>query len=257
MNREIVRAEDQKRVLEILRSVIPSLSKVDDQTLITAVAWAKHLGLDPLKREVHFIPYKDKDTGKITVQPIVAYTEYLKRAERSGKLKGWSCQVRREGDEWVAVVKIRRVDWEEEFTWEVPMSEVKRDTALWKERPIFMLKKTAIAQAFRLAFPEETAHLPYEEAESWVEELEEEPEETETEEEKITEAQRKRFFAILRKELGFKDEEIKEILSKEFGIESTADIPKSRYDEIINHFRKLRETQQKALQAFEAFGGEK
>ena len=246
MSKEIVRAEDQKKVLEILRSVIPSLSKVDDQTLVTAVAWARHLGLDPLKKEVHFIPYKDKDTGKVTVQPIVAYTEYLKRAERSGKLKGWSCQVRKEGEEWIAVVRIRRADWSEEFTWEVPMSEVRRDTPLWKERPFFMLKKVAIAQAFRLAFPEETAHLPYEEAENWITEPEPEQEPQEEPEQPkpvkyISDAQRRRFWFIVKKKLGYNEEFVKEILKEKWGIESTAEIPADQYDEIIAHFEELSE----------------
>ncbi|ADO44915.1 DNA single-strand annealing protein RecT [Hydrogenobacter thermophilus TK-6] len=242
----IVREEDYKKVLQMLRVALPSLAKVDDETLITAVAYARHLGLDPLRKEVHFVPYYNKELNKTIIQPIVSYTEYLKRAERSGKLKGWSCKFRKEGDELVAVVEIKRVDWEIPFVWEVPLSEVKRDTPLWQSHPLFMLKKTAIAQAFRMCFPEETSHLPYEEAEFWEEpSIPEQTQptktdvDTDTESDYITEAQRKRFFAIVKKELGYREDAIKEILKERFGIESTAEIPKDKYEEIIDYFRSL------------------
>ena len=232
--KELIRAQEFEKVAQMLRTVIPSLKDVDDQTLITAIAYAKHLGLDPLKKEVHLIPYKNKD-GSITIQPIVSYTEYIKRAERSGKLKGWKCKVQKQGNEYVAVVEIKRSDWEIPFVWEVPLSEVKRDTPLWKQQPLFMLRKTAIAQAFRMCFPEETAHLPYEEAEYW------EEVQTQEEDEYITQEQRKRFWAIVKGELGYTPEFVKEILKERYGIESTKHIKKSQYDEIIEYFRKLSE----------------
>jgi len=47
---------------------------------------------------------------------------------------------------------------------------------------------------------------------------------------KISEAQKKRFYAIA-KGTGFSDDEIKEHLAKD-GIEHTADIPKAKYDEL-------------------------
>lgn len=71
-----VREQDMKKVLKMLRIALPSLAKVDDEILITSIAYARHLGLDPLKREVHFIPYFDKDLKKMVIQPVVAYTEY-------------------------------------------------------------------------------------------------------------------------------------------------------------------------------------
>ena len=211
----------------MLRTALPTLAKVDDQTLMTALAYAKHIGLDPLKKEVHFVPYYDKEQKKTILQPVVAYTEYIKRAERSGKLRGWTCRVQKQGEEHVAIVEIKRSDWEIPFVWEVPMSEVERDTPLWKSQPLFMLRKTAIAQAFRMCFPEETAHLPYEEAESWVVP------------EHITEAQRRRFFAIVKKELGYREDVIKTILKERWGIENTAEIPTDKYEEIIEYFKQL------------------
>ncbi|WP_457601086.1 RecT family recombinase [Hydrogenivirga sp.] len=244
-NGGIVREKDAKKVLQMLRTALPTLTKVDDQTLITAVAYANHLGLDPLKKEVHFVPYYDKDQKKTILQPVVAYTEYIKRAERSGKLKGWTCKVRKEGESWAAIVEIKRADWDMPFIWEVPIAEVRRDTPIWKQSPLFMLRKSAIAQAFRMCFPEETSHLPYEEAEFWEapQTTEAPPEKTDvdvdTEDDYITENQRRRFFAIVKKELGYREEFIKDILKDRWGIESTAEIPKNKYEEIIDYFRFL------------------
>ena len=243
----LVKEADIKQVLQMLRTALPTLAKVDDQTLMTAVAYAKHVGLDPLKKEVHFVPYYDKEQKKTILQPVVAYTEYIKRAERSGKLRGWTCRVQKQGEEHVAIVEIKRSDWEIPFVWEVPMSEVRRDTPLWKSQPLFMLRKTAIAQAFRMCFPEETAHLPYEEAENWVAPTQEEgssalpPTQGGHQGDYITENQRKRFFAIVKRELGYRDDFIKDVLKDRWGIESTAEIPKDKYEEIIEYFKSLSE----------------
>ncbi len=246
----IVAEKDQKKIMAMLRTALPSLAKVDDHTLVTAIAYAKHIGLDPLKKEVHLIPYYDKEQGKYVVQPVVAYTEYLKRAERSGKLKGWACIIKDEDTENPkAVVEIKRADWEIPFVWEVSKKEVAKDTPLWKSQPLFMLKKVAIAQAFRMCFPEETAHLPYEEAENWIPEnnipdqkTEEKKIDTqpETEDEYLSDEDRRKFFAVLKK-LGYTKDTIKEILQANFGIESTKQIKKSQLNEIIEFFKQLSE----------------
>ena len=256
-NGSIVREEDAKRVLAILRTTMPSLSKVDDQTAILAIAYAKHLGLDPLKKEIHLIPYWDKEQNRYVIQPIVAYTEYLKRAEASGKLDGWEIDfgVDKELGKY-ATVTIYRKDRSHPVKWTVYEKEVKKDTRTWKEQPLFMLRKVAISQAFRMAFPAETAHLPYEEAEQWdpevlkameMENVHQQTEQTSAspptqgghQGDYITENQRKRFFAIVKRELGYKENFIKDILREKWGIESTAEIPKDKYEEIIEYFRML------------------
>ena len=151
---------EAKKTVQLVRVLYPHLERVPDIEIQKAIAVCKHLGLDPIKREVHFVPF-----GR-TVQLVVSYTEYIKRAERSGKLNGWS--IKFEGktlQELKAVVTIYRKDWQYPFEWVVYYKEVARKTPTWEQMPLFMLRKVAISQAFRLAFPEEVAHLPYEEAE--------------------------------------------------------------------------------------------
>lgn len=134
--------------------------------LQTALAW----GLNPLKREIHFIPYWNSSAGKYEVKIVVGYEVYLKKAERSGKLNGWKVEIQGSGDDMKAIVTIFRKDWEYPFVHEVYFNEVKQTkktergeelSPTWAKMPKFMLKKVAIAQAFRLAFPEEIGGLPY------------------------------------------------------------------------------------------------
>jgi len=61
---------------------------------------------------------------------------------------------------WAKII-IKRKDWDEPFEWEVRLGDFKKATKVWNEMPDFMIKKVAIAQWFRLAFPEELDWLPY------------------------------------------------------------------------------------------------
>jgi hypothetical protein len=60
-----------------------------------------------------------------------------------------------------AWVRIYRKDWEKPFYWEVVLSEFDKKQATWKAIPTFMGRKVAIAQGFRLCFPDELGGMPY------------------------------------------------------------------------------------------------
>lgn len=153
----ITKKENGQQV-RLVRLLNPHLSSVPDEEILKAIALCNYLGLDPIRRQVHLVPF-----GK-TVQLVVSYLEYVKRAERSGKLDGWQVQIV-EQPELHAKVVIYRKDWSRPFEWQVFLKEVQKNTSTWREMPLFMLRKVAIAQAFRLCFPEEVGELPYEEAE--------------------------------------------------------------------------------------------
>jgi phage recombination protein Bet len=126
--------------------------------------------LDPFKREIYIAVYGEGESRKVTV--LTGYQVYLKRAERTGKLDGWKAWVDGEGEAMKAAVEIFRKDWSHSFTHEAYWPEAAqkkkdgRSTQFWIKQPRFQLKKVAIAQAFRLAFPDELGGLPYEAAES-------------------------------------------------------------------------------------------
>jgi phage recombination protein Bet len=226
--------EDVKELVGAVKILFPHLSNVPDAEIAKAIALAKRLGLDPIKREVHFVPYKG------SLQLIVGYAEYIKRAERSGKLNGWNIETGRDDLDIFAEISIYRKDWEHPLKWRVYLNEVRKDTPSWKSMPLFMLRKVAIAQGFRLAFPEEVAELPYTEDEiSATSEAVEEKPHTHTPT-TISDAQARRLWSIARNvanEKGKTEEDIektiKEVLD-EYGIEKTTDIPRKVYDEIVS-----------------------
>lgn len=129
----------------------------------------KSLGLNPFLREVHFIKYSQNDKMAI----VVGYEVYIKRAERSGKLNGWKAGI--DSEKGVAWVEIHRKDWTDSFYWEVTLSEFDKKQSTWKQIPSFMAKKVAIAQGFRLCFPEDLGNMPYTPEEQQAFDIEVEP----------------------------------------------------------------------------------
>jgi len=151
---EIVKT--QKNEIEITKDDIKKLlcPNATDKELAIALNIIKSFGLNPFKREVHIIKY-----GNSPAQIIVGYETYLKRAERTGKLDGWKAEILDNGEK--ARVTIWRKDWKEPFIWEVDRAEFDKKQSTWKQMSNFMLKKVCIAQAFRLAFPDELGGMPY------------------------------------------------------------------------------------------------
>jgi phage recombination protein Bet len=133
----------------------------------TQVALAGNL--DPFKREIYIAVYGEGENRKVSI--LTGYQVYLKRAERTGSLDGWRAWLEGSGDHMKAIVEIFRKDWSHSFTHEVYWEEAvqkKKDgnpTQFWTKQPRFQLRKVAIAQGFRLAFPDELGGLPYESAE--------------------------------------------------------------------------------------------
>jgi len=161
----------QNKILEYLDSfglATQLTDKEKKQFMEVAVAFQ----LNPFKREIYCIPYKTKNGRKLSI--ITGYEVYLKRAERSGKLAGW--KVWTEGslkdNTLKACIEIRRKDWEQPLYHEVYFSEYAQKTynqktgkyelnSMWASKPFTMIKKVAIAQGFRLAFPDELSGMPY------------------------------------------------------------------------------------------------
>jgi phage recombination protein Bet len=130
--------------------------------------------LNPFKREIYLIKYSSNDPASF----VVAYDVYLKRAERSGKWAGMKTGVIRdvEGQIIYGWAEVYRKDWTIPLRHEVAFGEYvamrdewkdgkrtgkKVPTRFWTEKPETMIKKVAVAQAFRMAFPDELGGMPY------------------------------------------------------------------------------------------------
>ena len=128
-------------------------------------------GLNPFKREVHVSKYGNE------MSILTGYEVYLKRAERTGQLNGWSCTTAGtvEAGDLKATCTIFRKDREHPFIWEAYYSESVQKTKegkpnrFWATRPLLMTKKVAISQAFRLCFSDELGGMPYTQDEIQVE----------------------------------------------------------------------------------------
>ncbi|MFA6432994.1 MAG: phage recombination protein Bet [Candidatus Paceibacterota bacterium] len=144
-------------------------SELTEPEKLQFIEISQAFGLNPFKREVHVAVYGEGEYRKLSI--ITGYEVYLKRADRTGKLDGWRAWVEGEGDAMKAFVEIHRKDWAEKFIHEVYWREAvqkKRDgspTSFWSKQPRFQLKKVAISQGFRLAFPDELGGMPYDPAE--------------------------------------------------------------------------------------------
>lgn len=140
-------------VADIKKYICPTAS---DKELFMFLGIARSYGLNPLKREIHFVKY-----GQSPASIIVGYEVYLKRAEATGKLDGWKCWIEKDEIGEKAVIEIKRKDQDIPVRWEVYRKEFDRQQASWKTMPMFLLKKVAISQGFRLAFPGDLGGMPY------------------------------------------------------------------------------------------------
>ena len=129
------------------------------------INYAKTYNLDPYKREIHCIV--DDDGYKV----VVGYETYIKRAEATGVLNGWTSWIEGTDDSMKAVVEIYRKDWANPFRHEVYLKEaLQKDkeghiSGFWAKMPRLQLRKVAISQGFRLCFAQELGGIAYEPAE--------------------------------------------------------------------------------------------
>ena len=150
---EVVVKENLVTIDDLRKLFCPNAS---DKELALAFSIIRNFELNPFKREVHLIKY-----GNSPLQIIVGYEVYLKRAERSGKLNGWKVSLKKDDFGNYAEVEIYRKDWKEPFIWTAYEKEFSKPQATWKSMPLFMLRKVAIAQAFRICFSDELGGMPY------------------------------------------------------------------------------------------------
>ena len=170
-------AEVQQQKTDIIQPVdIKTITEFLDTTGLTKqllpkekatfVNMAQLFGLNPFKREIYCTVYGTGDYRTCAI--VTGYEVYLKRAERTGKMDGWECSITGKGDDMAATVTIYRKDWGHPFKHTVYYREcvqINKKTgnpnSVWGKMPSFMTKKVAIAQAFRLCFPDEFGGMPY------------------------------------------------------------------------------------------------
>lgn len=257
-------------------------SKVTDAEVKMFTELCKAQRLNPFLREAYLVKF-----GSNPGQIIVGKDVFLKRARSNPKFKGFTAGIivqtengayqNRPGTFYTpgekivgGFCKVAIEGWDFPLEHSVAMSEFSRSTATWKSMPAVMIRKVALVQALREAFPEDFQQLYSEEempvddskldrepvviddaaaeAEEIVDadaEVIDEAEEKDLSEviayaesfaDTISDAQRKRMFAIAG------DEGLVRAAMARAGYEHTSDITTADYDAIIADIEQAKQT---------------
>ena len=152
--------------------------KVSDQEVAFFLRTCQAKKLDPLENgEVWLIKYDDKTPA----QMVVGYFAYIRRADKFPDYRGFKAGItvaqRKNGDVvsvsqkegacvykvlgeeliggWCRVFRQRENGSIEETYMEVPIDEYSTGKSNWNAKPATMIRKVAVSQAFRAAFPNE------------------------------------------------------------------------------------------------------
>lgn len=156
----------------IKKYLVAGNGAVTDQEVTMFLSLCKFQHLNPFIREAYLIKYGN--SGPATM--VVGKEVLLKRAMRSGKFKGLQGGIivlnnkgelaEREGtfilDSEKLVggwAKVYIVGYETPFYSSVSMKEYSTGKSNWTSKPATMIRKVAVAQALREAFPEEMSGL--------------------------------------------------------------------------------------------------
>lgn len=128
--------------------------KVSDQEVMMFLSLCKFQRLNPFLREAYLIKY-----GNSAATIVVGKETFLKRAAKNQKYRGHKTGI--EDDGAIAWAEVYVEGYEVPIRCEVDFDEYvgkKRDgtvNAMWTNKPNTMLKKVALVQALREAFPED------------------------------------------------------------------------------------------------------
>ena len=182
MENEMVVSQNDVTQKLLLDYLIQSNSNLTEHEQKMFVSVAMAYGLNPFKREIYPVAYGSGDKRKLSI--IVGYEIYLKRAERTGKLDGFEVSI--SGIFKKGKIQKKKFDgsfydvqgilpegevsatctvWVKGKThpvvWTVWFDEYTQSNEMWLSKPRTMIKKVAIEQAFRIAFPDEMGGMPY------------------------------------------------------------------------------------------------
>lgn len=158
---------------EIIRKyLVNGEANVTEQEIMMFMTLCKFQGLNPFLKEAYLIKYSDRYPATIVVGKDV----FTKRASKNPNCNGWKAGIivqkgdeiiRREGTLKLATetiiggwATVLRKDWKEPLTIEVSLDEYiglkdGKPNLNWAKRPATMIRKVAVVQALRDAFPED------------------------------------------------------------------------------------------------------
>ena len=184
MANEIVATNEENKVTQdLLLDYLKTMNKgLNEQQTKQFLAVAGTFGLNPWKREVYAVTFKNKD-GSTDMSIVTGYETYIKRAEmnpnydgfeiefkgsfkhgkvtKSGKNGSWQVDALVPDGEVSCICTVYRKDRAHPTREEVFFDEYNKGNDMWIQKPRTMLKKVAIVSAFRKAFPFDFGGMPY------------------------------------------------------------------------------------------------
>jgi phage recombination protein Bet len=161
-NKNELAVVEEKTLLDFL---LIGNQKINDLEKKQFIEIAKAYNLNPFKREIYLQAYGEGEYRTLSIT--IGYEVYLKRAERTGLLDGWETRIFNDESDLCCEITIYRKDRKFPFKHTTYFSECAQRrkngdlNVFWNTKPKFMLKKVAIAQGFRLCFPDELGGMPY------------------------------------------------------------------------------------------------
>ncbi|EDP7604079.1 phage recombination protein Bet [Listeria seeligeri] len=154
----------------IKKYLVSGEAEVTDQEIVMFLQLCKYQKLNPFLKEAYLVKFKNNMGPDKPAQIIVSKEAFMKRAESHPMYAGLSAGiiVEREG-EMVEVegaiklgkdkliggwAKIYRKDRERPVVTKISLSEFSKGQATWNQMPLNMIRKTAIVNAMREAFPD-------------------------------------------------------------------------------------------------------
>ena len=176
-------SEENKVTQDLLLDYLKTMNKgLTEQQTKQFLAVAGTFGLNPWKREVYAVTFKNKD-GSTEMSIVTGYETYIKRAElnpnydgyeitwkggfkpgkivKHGKSGDWEVSAIVPDGEVSCTCTVYRKDRNHPISEEVFFDEYNQGNAMWQSKPRTMLKKVAIVSAFRKAFPIDFGGMPY------------------------------------------------------------------------------------------------
>ena len=182
-NEIVATSEENKVTQDLLLDYLKTMNKgLNEQQTKQFLAVAGTFGLNPWKREVYAVTFKNKD-GSTDMSIVTGYETYIKRAElnpnydgfeiefkggfkrgkvtKSGKTGSWQVDALVPDGEVSCICTVYRKDRAHPTREEVFFDEYNKGNDMWIQKPRTMLKKVAIVSAFRKAFPFDFGGMPY------------------------------------------------------------------------------------------------
>ncbi len=145
----VVQASPLELNPEVIRKYICPGQNPTDSEIGLFLELCQKQNLNPFLKEVYLIKY-----GTSPAQIVVGKEGFLKRANNNPAYEGHavSCSVGPDG--LTATAKVYKKGFRHPVEVEVDFSEYSSGKNLWKSKPKTMLKKVALCQALREAFPD-------------------------------------------------------------------------------------------------------